>query len=386
MLSAVRELGQCETPAYRLLCGGGGWCWLQTRAGLSASRRGTTRATTLTCSHAQLSGVEQPGTVLAALQSSPAPPQPSGVPTSVIVRRRPAESATRVSTESIFSPKPQEPESTKERREPDLLAAVTEKIFARNATQPTQATVDSSTTVNNQDMEKKKDILTVSTESIFSQMAVSTESIFHRKPQPEPEAPVGDAGDFFEELFSQVDPLGLEQLAPHSGGHCVPLTSSLGSEAGSPPAVTAALPGPQHCPALQDLVTLELAQPDIFLYKELLGPLGGAGRVAASNPSPARPPARKRKLETSTALLDPDRDAMWGGGGGVVSLQGGGGCSPPLGEPPRPGPPPLATTPKRLRSLVALLLEEGRGGERAGQAEPGGRFALSNILSDIGKI
>ena len=35
------------------------------------------------------------GGVLAALQSSPVPPQPSGVPTSVIVRRQPVESAKR---------------------------------------------------------------------------------------------------------------------------------------------------------------------------------------------------------------------------------------------------------------------------------------------------
>ena len=44
---SVREVGQVESPVYRLLCGGGGWCWILTRAATVNNRKGQT----VICTH-----------------------------------------------------------------------------------------------------------------------------------------------------------------------------------------------------------------------------------------------------------------------------------------------------------------------------------------------
>ena len=50
----VKEHGRIESPVYRLLCGGGGWVWAQTRAWLGVSRRGSTKPPSVTAKTTQI--------------------------------------------------------------------------------------------------------------------------------------------------------------------------------------------------------------------------------------------------------------------------------------------------------------------------------------------
>jgi len=64
----VKDHGQCSTPMYRLLCGGGGWCWVQTKACLILSRRGSNKPDLITCTTHQVSEVINSGEILALIQ------------------------------------------------------------------------------------------------------------------------------------------------------------------------------------------------------------------------------------------------------------------------------------------------------------------------------
>ena len=223
-----------SSPAYRLLCGGGGWVWVQTRAWLGAGRRGSSRPSLVTCSTQQLTELTHPGLVLATLQTeaaartteregtsarsswsstsmssmssmssmprsviieprhspaAPAPAQRTCCPTSVIVRR--PDSAQGAATESLLSPAAVEEDTLD-----------TESVFQRTDPLFSVATPEPRAV----------------TETFFSE---------HRS-GPSHEADTGPSNiseeeqDFFEELFSNLDQMdGLEQLAPHAGDHCV---------------------------------------------------------------------------------------------------------------------------------------------------------------------
>lgn len=62
------ELGQCETPLYRLLCHGGGYVWLQTKACLTIARRGTNKGQNILCRHQQISEVLNREEILSTVQ------------------------------------------------------------------------------------------------------------------------------------------------------------------------------------------------------------------------------------------------------------------------------------------------------------------------------
>ena len=49
---AVKEHGQCETLPYRLLVGGGGAVWVQTKATIVHARRSSNKANSVVCKHA----------------------------------------------------------------------------------------------------------------------------------------------------------------------------------------------------------------------------------------------------------------------------------------------------------------------------------------------
>ena len=230
----MREHGQVSSPAYRLLCGGGGWVWVQTRAWLGAGRRGSSRPSLVTCSTQQLTELTHPGLVLATLQTeaaartteregtsarsswsstsmssmsslssmprsviieprhspaAPAPAQRTCCPTSVIVRR--PDSAQGAATESLLSPAAVEVDTL----DTASVFQRTDPLFSVTTPEPRAVT-----------------------ETFFSA---------HRS-GPSHEADTGPSNiseeeqDFFEELFSNLDQMdGLEQLAPHAGDHCV---------------------------------------------------------------------------------------------------------------------------------------------------------------------
>jgi PAS domain len=47
----VKEHGQCETLPYRMLVGGGGCVWVQTKAALLTARRGSNKGNSVCCKH-----------------------------------------------------------------------------------------------------------------------------------------------------------------------------------------------------------------------------------------------------------------------------------------------------------------------------------------------
>ncbi len=51
-LFLVKEHGQCETAPYRLLVGGGGTVWVQTKAAVINARRGSNKGNSVLCRHA----------------------------------------------------------------------------------------------------------------------------------------------------------------------------------------------------------------------------------------------------------------------------------------------------------------------------------------------
>ena len=243
----MREHGQVSSPAYRLLCGGGGWVWVQTRAWLGAGRRGSSRPSLVTCSTQQLTELTHPGLVLATLQTeaaartteregtsarsswsstsmssmssmssmprsviieprhspaapapAPAPAQRTCCPTSVIVRRPDSAAAgpsRGAATESLLSPAAVEVDTLDTKPGTASVFQRTDPLFSVTTPEPRAVT-----------------------ETFFSA---------HRS-GPSHEADTGPSNfseeeqDFFEELFSNLDQMdGLEQLAPHAGDHCV---------------------------------------------------------------------------------------------------------------------------------------------------------------------
>jgi len=64
----LKDHGQCETPPYRLLCYGGGFAWVQTQACLAATRRGSSKGQTVSCSHQQISEVMNKDEILSIIQ------------------------------------------------------------------------------------------------------------------------------------------------------------------------------------------------------------------------------------------------------------------------------------------------------------------------------
>ena len=240
---AVREHGQVSSPVYRLLCGGGGWVWVQTRAWLGAGRRGSCRPSLVTCATQQLTEVTHPGLVLATVQteaaartieheatsarsswSSTSLSSVSSMPRSVIIEPRPSAATP--------APAPQRtcyPTSVIVRR-PDSAAAAgpsgraaTESLLSASGV---EATLDTKPGTGSR-FPRPDPLFSAAT----PEPRAVTETFFtaHKSgPSPSREADTvpnnmsEEEQDFFEELFSNLDQMdGLEQLAPHPGHRCV---------------------------------------------------------------------------------------------------------------------------------------------------------------------
>jgi len=83
----LKECGQCETSPYRLLCYGGGYAWVQTKACLATARRGCNKGQTISCSHQQISEVMNKDEILSIIQMKKttfAPSEPHAIETQVV--------------------------------------------------------------------------------------------------------------------------------------------------------------------------------------------------------------------------------------------------------------------------------------------------------------
>jgi len=73
----LKDHGQCETPPYRLLCYGGGFTWVQTKACLAATRKGSSKEQSVSCSHQQISEVMNKEEILSLIQMKAETSHPS---------------------------------------------------------------------------------------------------------------------------------------------------------------------------------------------------------------------------------------------------------------------------------------------------------------------
>jgi len=205
----LKDHGQCETPIFRMLCGGGGWCWVQTRACLTSSRRGSVKPHSITCATTPISEVMHAEQILALVQMSPAA-LPKKKPS---LGRESKELAKRESLELL-----KEDACTSEAYQKPVSCAPTSVIVRRQ-----QKSVNKTTEGDKPDPKAV-------TSSIFSQPKSEpdqtetepqtvTVELFDPKKEPELEE-----NDFFEELFTNLGQIdNLEYLAPHAGEHCIPL-------------------------------------------------------------------------------------------------------------------------------------------------------------------
>ena len=186
-----------ESPVYRLLCGGGGWCWILTRAATVNNRKGQT----VICTHHVLrysttrviqslrslislffSEVQNKEEILSLIQMKDKSVSTfetglTCTPTSVIVKY-------------VREPNP-----------------VTENRFQpRTTTEPRPVT-----------------------ELLFSPIKAATEKGAEEKPMAENSDETFLEDDFFNELFSNLEELdnNLEILAPHAGDSCISLSLPL---------------------------------------------------------------------------------------------------------------------------------------------------------------
>lgn len=65
----LKEHGQCETLPYRLLVGGGGSVWVQTKAALVTARRGSNKGNTVCCRHTIITEIENRYEILSLIQT-----------------------------------------------------------------------------------------------------------------------------------------------------------------------------------------------------------------------------------------------------------------------------------------------------------------------------
>lgn len=242
----LKEHSQMETPVYRLLCGGGGWVWVQTRACLSANRRGSSKPGAVTVTTTQISEVRNKEQILADIQMTAA-----AIPVKTSVKSETVEETVEVlvaddelmeaavnslqfelldcekEVEVVQCPAPgvqnaqtvivdlrKQPPVPSSARTPVIVShpehcGHTQKTRAPNAVTANIFSGASQMTA--------KQIPKPVTESVFSVPKVNTGS-------PEETSETAEA-DILAELFLSLDQIdNLDMLAPHAGNKCIPLS------------------------------------------------------------------------------------------------------------------------------------------------------------------
>jgi len=245
----LKEHGQMESPVYRLLCGGGGWVWVQTRACLSVSRRGSSKPSAVTATTTQISEVMDKDQILAEIQMSAAanPVKSEIVEETVEVlvaddgfmeaavnsfqfellgrekedekvvqcNASPSPDVKNVQTVLVDLRKPMAP--TPERVSVIFSARapviVTRPALAQPARAPNAVTAN---IFSGASQAIAKQIPKAVTESVFSVQQVNTGSSDEYSEPSE--------ADIFAELFHSLDQIdNLDKLAPHAGNKCISL-------------------------------------------------------------------------------------------------------------------------------------------------------------------
>eukprot|EP00092_Neocalanus_flemingeri_P001274 GFUD01001360.1.p1 GENE.GFUD01001360.1~~GFUD01001360.1.p1 ORF type:complete len:799 (+),score=187.71 GFUD01001360.1:67-2463(+) len=346
----LKDHGQCETSPYRLLCCGGGYAWVQTKACLATTRRGSCKGQTISCSYQQISEVINREEILSLVQMKEQ--NYSATPTQFLENIVKEEITSQVEQTVFEDPdivqfeiiedtlcslantvnvssspsKPQsviiKPRHTYENDYPSFLvdkkitSAPTSVIVKCRQPEPQVVSVPIfQKTVEALD-EKENQKLKSITESLWSNTQTqATDSIFTKKESAytfssellgnmlpivtlqEQEEIEPKEKDLFEELFLNID--DLEKFAPHSGDQCIPLSKT---------------------DSKKDLPTIETVNFDEmpFLdfddnnkFSEDMGRFF-MRKQNEGNEKEFMYPIQKLPLDQNQVLIDPNRNAMWG--------------------------------------------------------------------------
>lgn len=353
----LKEHGQCETAPYRLLCSGGGYCWITTKACVTTARRGCNKGPTISCSHHQISELMNKDELLSIIQMKAQNYQTSyqtQAKDNIAYKKDIMNEVTRsmqdnlpsdsmkfelieepicnieISVPSIQKSVIIEPRQIHGNDYPAIKADETKKISATPTSvivkcrQPepsfetvplTQKSLDflkendcHNTKPATEGIWKKSDAVAIATESIFGNKetvlsSAVSEEIFNsffpvKNVQEEVEL---KEPDIFDDLFTNIE--NLEQFAPHSGDQCILIDKEN--------------PKPEQ-PAMQTVNFDEMILLDFDHSFELANEFGGFSNgkpnetIIKDFMAPDKPPT----FDEEQVLIDPKRNAMWGSNGG----------------------------------------------------------------------
>jgi len=121
-LKNIEEFGHCETGAYRLLVGGGGYVWVISRGQTITPRKGSNKESTVLLSHSLITEVERPDEIIGLVQIEAAQePATSPMPNCRPISKKRAQA--KPSTLNVVSPfeiAPKEQSNLFEVQEPDF--------------------------------------------------------------------------------------------------------------------------------------------------------------------------------------------------------------------------------------------------------------------------
>jgi len=360
----LKECGQCETSPYRLLCYGGGYAWVQTKACLATARRGCNKGQTISCSHQQISEVMNKDEILSIIQMKKktfAPSESRVMETPVVKTENSKKTSSLNNKEEILFetlepvhfeiaenpmssivinvPSIQksviiEPRQIHRNDHPVVRAdrdnkevsAKTSVIVKCRQPEPELTTIplvqkpieaiddkeDQKLKTATECLWKKDDAVAIATQAIFSSKepmydtfdCVDSADIIQTFPPiqilQEEDEVQLKEADFFEDLFSNLEEL--EQFAPHSGDLCIPINKK----------ATKAVQPTIETVSFDDMIMLNFDE-DFDLSAEFGGFPGG--KRNDSNISDFLSPINQQTFDENQVLIDPNRNAMWGSPG-----------------------------------------------------------------------
>jgi len=333
----LKEHGQCETPPYRLLCFGGGYLWLQTKACLTTARRGCSKGQTVSCRHQQISEVMNKEEILSIIQMKG---QTGSTSTSIQVKSDPvtlretksyqeaAEASVQfdiiqapIANQIVEIPKVQksviiEPrqirsnthstiissqfENKVESTPTSVIVKINQNNDAFNPVPLFEEPLDISVKEEDQPMKpateclwKKEEAVSIATNSIFCNKEPEFPTVpedfinlFPAKPIQEDIQVELKETELFDDLFTNLE--DIEKLAPHCGDQCIMIDKNE-SEPNAPIIETF---------SFDDMVMLNFDDDFDFSGKEKDG-------LAFEN-------QKENPFIEQHVLIDPNRNAMWG--------------------------------------------------------------------------
>eukprot|EP00092_Neocalanus_flemingeri_P000879 GFUD01000936.1.p1 GENE.GFUD01000936.1~~GFUD01000936.1.p1 ORF type:complete len:1030 (+),score=208.67 GFUD01000936.1:83-3172(+) len=315
----LKEHGQCETSPYRLLCYGGGYAWVQTKACLGSIRRGSSKGQTISCSHQQISEVMNRDEILSLVQmNNKTITAPSH--TQAMKNKVPKEEYENVEDKiSYFERKASNivPQQRKNNNHQSFgfdqnIASSSPTVIVK-CHKPDRPVASSTLQKPDESFEEEevqttnlviKGNRTIATESLFGKTEakqassqtssdITKQFLAIKNLQNEDGIDLKE-NDFFDELFSNLG--DLEKLAPYSGAQCITLKKT--------DAVT------EKPVNFEDLILLDFEDDSKFAKSidELL--VGKQNGVNATEFEKFMQPIVKLTFDQNPVLIDPNTDTV----------------------------------------------------------------------------